>query len=265
MRNHTGIGYASATDIGLRREVNEDHLLLDAPPDARHHCGSVGVLFAVADGMGGHACGELASRMACQGMEGALHHLEARPEIYRRHLQERFFDVDARLKARGAADPACAHMGTTLAVLAMGSGFAVAAHVGDSRIYRRRGDRLMLLTTDHTFVQEMIAEGELTPEAAATHPLRHMLTRALGTIEPLDAVDTLTADIAPGDRFLLSSDGLHDALSFEEIERILGEGDGLDALVDRMVALALARGGRDNISVIVVDIPAHGKATGFCA
>lgn len=252
--NRQLLDFALATDTGLRRETNEDRLLIDRPPRVGTLLDDTGVLFAVADGMGGHACGEVASQVVCQTLQGALHQVEARPEDYRRRLEERFRTADARLKSQGAADPECAHMGTTLSVLAVGAGFAVIAHVGDSRIYRWRGGRLRLLTTDHTFVQEMIAEGELAPEAAARHPLRNVLTRVLGTFEPLEAVDTLTVDLAPDDRFLLSSDGLHDALSTGELAALLAVKEGPRAVVDRLLALALARGGRDNISMIAVDV-----------
>ncbi|MFZ7127822.1 MAG: PP2C family protein-serine/threonine phosphatase [Desulfobacterales bacterium] len=248
------IRYAAESDTGFKRENNEDAFRIEKSTCGNDSPGNGGILFAVADGMGGHACGEIASEMACKGVEGILNECDERPEVFQRRLIERFHTIDDRIRAHSMLVPSCAHMGTTLSTIAIFGATAVIAHVGDTRIYHLRGGSLTLLTTDHTFVQEMLDEGELTPEEAASHPFRNMLTGVIGTEEPLEQVDTRRFDLAPGDRFLLCSDGLHDAVSFGEVEEILRENTDPDDAVRRLISLALDRGGKDNITVIVVHI-----------
>lgn len=255
MKDNQGIRYAVASDIGLKREKNEDAYIVEECDHDGCQTGCGRMLFVVADGMGGHSCGEVASTIACREMAGALDDLKHRPETCSRQLEAQFYLIDKRIRAHASVDPTCTHMGTTLSALAVNKSLAVIAHVGDSRIYRLRGDRLTLLTTDHTFVREMIDEGELSLEKAATHPFRNMLTLAIGTQEPLERVDTRTMNLAPGDRFLLCSDGLHDGVTFEEIKGILGRGADPTEAVRRLLSLALDRGGRDNITIIVVWLP----------
>jgi protein phosphatase len=248
--------YFAVSHIGLRRARNEDsYAVYDSRasrPAADHH----GVLFVVADGIGGHACGDRASRMACQGLAAIFNDSPDgfEPEHYAQRLNDLIFAADLRIREQMLTDPNCGNMGTTLSALLIADHFAVAAHVGDSRIYRLREDQLVQLTTDHSFVQEMIAEGELAPDAAATHPLRGVLTRAVGTQEPLEEVDIRILDAAPGDRFMLCSDGLHDMVSADEIARALRREIDPKATAERLLDAALRNGGRDNITIIAIHL-----------
>jgi serine/threonine protein phosphatase PrpC len=238
------IRYFAVSHIGLRRSRNEDsYAILDfgafKPPADRR-----GVLFVLADGMGGHACGDLASKMACQGLTTIFDNSTAdfEPKLYAQRLEDLIFSVDSRLRQHAVTHPDCTDMGTTLSALLISGNFAITAHVGDSRIYRLRGDRLTQLTTDHSFVQEMIDEGELTPEAAIIHPLRSVLIR--------------TEDAALGDRFILCSDGLHDMVSFEEIAAMLKDGIDPQQSAEQLLNAALRNGGRDNVSIISIHLSA---------
>lgn len=149
------------------------------------------ILFVVADGIGGHSCGDLASQMVCSGFSSFFSTASKKnaPKEWSRRMADHIHSIDSSVRARADGDPACADMGTTLSSLLIADGFGVIAHVGDSRIYRVRGNRLRQLTTDHTFVQEMIEEGELTKESAVNHPLRNVLTKAVGTQEPLENIE----------------------------------------------------------------------------
>jgi protein phosphatase len=194
--------------------------------------------------------------MACQGLAAVFDEGPAgsEPDHYARRLNDLIFSVDLRIRERALADSSCLDMGTTLSALLIAGNFAVTAHVGDSRIYRLREDRLVQLTTDHNFVQEMIAEGDLAPEAAATHPLRGMLTRAVGTQAPLEEVESRILDAAPGDRFLLCSDGLHAMVSSDEIAATLISGIDPKQAAEGLLDAALRNGGRDNITVITIHL-----------
>lgn len=246
------IQFAAITHVGLKRPHNEDSLMVEQADKSNPIPKSRGMFFAIADGMGGHSCGEIASQMACQGLCDALNSVDHKAGAYRRRLENRFFVIDDRIRAHAIQDPTCAHMGTTLTALAINSDFVVTAHVGDSRIYRLRNGRLSLLTTDHTFVQEMIDEGELTPERASSHPFRNMLTHVMGTEESLEKVDTSILKPKAGDQFLISSDGLHNLVKMNEIETTLLETANPKMASRQLLANALERGGSDNVTIIAV-------------
>ena len=248
--------HSAVSEVGLKRRRNEDAFGIYDSAAAGESPGTEGVLFVVADGIGGHACGDLASRMACDGLRVFFDEAGKAdsPRACAQRLAQVIRGVDAQVRERAAGDPACADMGSTLSALLVADGFGVLAHVGDSRIYRMRAGRLMRLSTDHTFVQEMIAEGELSPEAVENHPFRNVLTRAVGTPEPLEEIETEVFVVKPGDRFLLATDGLNDMVADAEIGRILGDtGVGPEPTARILVDAALENGGRDNITVIVVD------------
>jgi serine/threonine protein phosphatase PrpC len=250
------IRYFAVSDIGLRRKRNDDaYTIYDTAATITVHNGR-GVLFAVADGLGGHACGHLASQLVCHELKAFFgdSFSACSPDQVARRLAELVERIDLRIKEKAVADPACEDMATTLSALAITENWAVTGHVGDSRIYRLRKDRLEQLTSDHTFVQEMIDEGELTPESVANHPLRNVLTRALGTQEPLEKVDTGTVEVAPGDHFLLCSDGLHNMMSSKTITAILKSQTDAKKSAQKLLQKALQNGGRDNVTVIVVHI-----------
>ena len=143
-------------------------------------------------------------------------------------------------------------MGTTLTTIAIVGNVAVIAHVGDCRIYQLRDWHLKLLTTDHSLVQEMVDEGKMDASAAAIHPYRNNLTRVIGTDDPLELVDTSTLNIIPGDRLLLSTDGLHDVVPFKEIRDTLAAAENPERATEKLLSMALKRGGRDNVTIITV-------------
>lgn len=232
--------WATRTDPGKVRDHNEDSVWPETDGSTEE-----AVIVAVADGMGGHAGGEVASSVALDtamsvGGEPAMRIQAANVAV-----------VDAA-KAR----PRLAGMGTTLTlgILDPDGDFDL-GHVGDSRAYLWRSDELRQVSKDHSYVADLIEAGELDPEQAASHPYRSVITRAVG-LDPTVEVDSYGVVLEVGDRILLCSDGLTDMLDDEDIAAILGDvedpGEAADALVDA----ANEAGGVDNISVVVVDVGA---------
>jgi PPM family protein phosphatase len=256
MKAIKAVQYFGFTDVGLKRKKNEDSYIIcgvavgDASENKKLR------LFAVADGIGGHSCGDQASAMACRELKRFLSKLFSGTDAqsYVKQLDDRIHDIDSFIRSVGSKDPECEHMGTTLSALLMVEDFGVMAHVGDSRIYRLRNGHLKQLTSDHTFVQEMIDEGELSAEAAATHPLRNVLTRAVGTQVLLEQVETRVLELALGDRFLISTDGLHKMISTDEIAETLINMENPKQAAEKLLQLALANGGEDNITGIIIHI-----------
>ncbi len=226
----------SRTDIGRARERNEDSMLVKEP------------LFAVANGMGGHRGGDVASAMT----RDALEDLDLPAEGSMAALVEKIKDTNRAVLDRGAAEGALRGMGTTLTAVLTDGDKAHVAHVGDSRAYLFRGGVLQRLTEDHTLVQRMVREGRLTADQAERHPQRSVLTRALGVDDDLP-VDELTLDVHSGDRILICSDGLTGMLDEERIREVLESEPDPQAASDRLVEEANGAGGDDNITVIVID------------
>ncbi len=247
--------YYALSDIGLQRKRNEDDYVAYAIHNNAIHNNGRGMLFAVADGIGGHSCGDRASRLACDLLKTYFSgHSGSPPRNHLRQIEELVRSIDRQIKQEAIEDPECEHMGTTLSAIVFSGDFAVLAHVGDSRIYRFRNGRLNQLTSDNTFVQEMIEEGELSPDEAVYHPLRNMLTRALGTQEPLEEIEIDRLNIAHGDCFLLSSDGLHGLVSVNTIEDILKRQLPPEQTAQELLQTALENGGKDNITIIVIHV-----------
>lgn len=224
------------TDTGLVRKQNEDAAWFDQQKG----------IFAVADGMGGHLAGEVASRMAIEAVQKMAQEEDA-PSIAA--LKKTVEDVHAAIFAHAQANPACAGMGTTLSMLWCAQGHVYIAHVGDSRIYRLRGGELDQITQDHSLVEELVRAGLITREQARTHSRRNIITRALGT-QGENTPDLLVTDLCDGDLFLLCTDGLNSMISDEMIKetlRSLPIGQAADALI----ASALEAGGRDNVTLIL--------------
>jgi PPM family protein phosphatase len=241
----------AATDIGRKRKINEDSSLVDA---------GLG-LYAVADGMGGHAAGEVASQRAVEVVQA---HLAERAETLRafaadptpdrgaaaeRVVAEALQAACADIHRKAAADARLRGMGTTFVCLVVAGRHGVVAHVGDSRLYLFRRDHVHVLTDDHTLIAEQIKAGELRPEDAGKSPFKGVLTRALGAHESVQ-VDTLVFEILPADAFLLCSDGLHGYFSDEELSGRLATAPSA-SLAEDLVSQANERGGRDNITAIV--------------
>ena len=227
------------TDIGKKRKQNEDAAWFDEKRG----------VFAVADGMGGHLAGEVASQMAIDAVRKmAARHKKPSVDLLKKTVlgaHERIY-----LHAQGHAE--CAGMGTTLSMMWRGGGYMYIAHVGDSRIYRLRDGRMEQITQDHSLVGELVRAGILTPEEARTHPRRNIITRALGT-EGDNTPDLLAADIKPGDRFLLCTDGLTVTATDAEICRAVCVEKRVEDSLDHLIALAKAQGAPDNVTAVLIN------------
>jgi PPM family protein phosphatase len=236
----TRFEHGAATSVGHVRKVNEDSLLVNPP------------LFAVADGMGGHGAGDLASSLAIDAIKAAA---RLRP------LSE-----DGVLAALDGANRAIvtyegAHgMGTTITGLALvetpGGDRLMVFNVGDSRVYRLSAGDLEQVTTDHSEVQELVEAGVITRDEARVHPRRNIVTRALGTI-PASRADRWLLPAIAGDRYMACSDGLYSEVPDEAIAVLLASG-GPQGAAEALVAAAEAAGGHDNITVIVIDVVRFG-------
>lgn len=238
--------HASLTDRGSRRRRNEDALLV-APERG---------LFAVADGMGGHAAGDVASRLAVAALASALP-VPLPPSLDARslgaHLRTAVLAAHEAILAEGEAVAAQRGMGTTLTVFAPlpDRPAAVIAHIGDSRVYRLRGGVLEQLTRDHTWIQNQLDEGMLTPAQARSHPWSSVLLRVLGgggDAEP----DLFTVDTRPGDLLLLCTDGLSSVVDGTDLGVLLTQPLPLESLAAQLLEAALLRGAPDNVSVILL-------------
>jgi PPM family protein phosphatase len=208
-------------------------------------------LFAIADGMGGARAGEVAAGIAASALRDSR-----RAAVDEESLEAIVAEANRRVWERSVADPSTAGMGTTVTVALVDAPGeqVVFGHVGDSRAYRLRGDELEQITTDHSLVAELVESGVLTPEEAERHPQRSAITRAVGTESAIE-VDVFTVPAEPGDLVLLCSDGLTDMLSEEEIASALLEADrDPDAAAERLVAAANAKGGEDNITVVLFEL-----------
>lgn len=236
---------AACSDVGRVRDHNEDSFL-DLPSHG---------LFAVADGMGGHAAGEVASRLAIQTLQRRLGSPGAASADLpiEQQVAEAILQANAAILAESARDPGLAGMGTTItvAVTLDRPGELLLGHVGDSRAYRMSDGQLVQLTTDHTVVQRHVEDGSLSLDAARHHPLRHLLTRALGTQADVE-VDVFGATLGPDEILLLCSDGLTGMVDDEQLASMLADAGPLPDLARRLVSAANDGGGEDNITVVLV-------------
>ncbi|MBR4080985.1 MAG: Stp1/IreP family PP2C-type Ser/Thr phosphatase [Clostridia bacterium] len=221
------------THIGKVRATNQD-AVIDAYP-----------LVGVADGMGGHRGGEEAST----GARGVLTELLRDKEPSQLALRQAIGAANRRLFLRQQEEENLAGMGTTLTVLWISDEEVIVGHVGDSRAYRMRDGKLTQLTRDHSMVAEMVREGMLTPEAAACHPMRNVITRAVGTEEGVE-IDMMTEKRCAGDLWLVCSDGLYGMVDDDAMLAILRDNEP-DEAADKLIEAALEAGGRDNISLAI--------------
>lgn len=239
------ISAAGLTDKGLLRPHNEDALLL---------IDTHGV-FAVADGMGGHAAGEVASHLAVEAIEETLakrtEQLEVSiPEL----LLQAVEDANQRIARQMDEHPECRGMGTTVVIAVVHGGHFWVAHVGDSRAYLLRDNELRQLTTDHSLVNELVRLGMLSREQAARDPRRNVVTRALGS-GTVVVPDIQHEQLLAGDRILLCSDGLTTMLGDRTIRELLSQPDlSLDEICTRLVQAANDAGGEDNVTVVLVEL-----------
>ncbi len=244
------VDLGTATDVGLVRERNEDACL--ARP-LEPGSALPGIVLAVADGMGGHRAGEVASALSLQALLEALRPALAAPGAGRAAILERAVAAANRqVWALANATPDLEGMGTTLVCAVVDSdGEATIANVGDSRAYLVAGASARLLTVDHSLVGELLRAGRISAQEAHTHPYRQVLSRALG-VQPDVAVDTFGGVLlSPGDSLVLCSDGLSAYLEPAELASLVRASLGAQDTADRLVALALRRGGHDNATVVV--------------
>lgn len=233
------LSWAASTEVGRRREVNQDAVLADYP------------LFVVADGMGGHLGGEIASASTVERLRAVVATGPVSTKNIEKALSRAVKDIVAHPETTDEGT------GTTLTGVYLETQTDephwVTLNIGDSRVYLLRDGEIVQVTTDHSVVQELIAAGRLSPEEAENHPYGNVITRAVG---PSDSVkpDYLRLDVLDGDRFVICSDGLTKELTDFGIRHFLEANADPAAAVDAMMAAALENGGRDNISIVVLDV-----------
>ena len=210
-------------------------------------------LFAVADGMGGHAGGDVASSLAIARLERLDQPFES-TSAAERALRDAIADAAAELIDTVHVRPELAGMGTTVSALVMVDDYAVIAHIGDSRIYLYRDDALTQITTDHTFVQRLVDSGRITPEEARYHPRRSVLMRVLGDMDANPELDSFIMPTQDGDRWLLCSDGLSGVVDDPHTAKALGLGLAPGRTADILLKQALDGGAPDNVTVVLVDV-----------
>jgi protein phosphatase len=227
--------------------VNQDAYYID--PGGR--------FFIVADGMGGHAGGQEASRIATHSIQLYLDENWDSPEPSKTLLETAFLKANQAILQDQIAHPERSDMGTTAVVVIFRENEPWCAHIGDSRLYRLRGAKLEQITEDHTWVARAMKLGDLTPDQARIHPWRHILSKCLGR-EDLRQVDAQSLDVQPSDRLLLCSDGLTEELSDHLIASHLKSIRSCDKAALALVNAAKDKGGRDNITVVIVAIDSPG-------
>ena len=264
---------AGATHCGHVRKTNEDHYLIlrfgrsletiatnldNSLFSRKNQVTGYGML--VADGMGGMAGGEVASSVALQKLVDlvidtpdwilSLDQWEDVAKVLRR-LSDRFVEVDKAVRERARVDMTLQGMGTTLTVAATLGSDLILGHIGDSRVYLVRDDKLTQLTTDHTLAQALIQAGVMDPDDQSTRSIRHVLTAAVGSLDASTAPQVQRIHLNAGDVLLLCTDGLTDLVDEETIKTVLSEKKSSHRMCHDLVDLALAGGGRDNVTVVV--------------
>jgi len=219
-----------------------------------------GHLFVVADGMGGHAGGDVASAITVKEMAGADRSFDSADEAIAA-LKQALVSANARLTETVFDHGELTGMGTTVSAMVLVGSHVAIAHIGDSRIYRLRGSTLTQITSDHTFVQRLVDSGRITVEEAAVHPRRSVLMRVLGDVDATPEIDTLIEQTEPGDRWLICSDGLSSYVSEDKIVASFDADRDANDVAQRLVKESLDQGAPDNITVVVVDIDGSGDAS----
>lgn len=232
--------FAGSTDTGRQRDHNEDAFAIEP---------GLGIAL-LADGMGGHNAGEVASEMAIATTLAILSQTQGLSAQDR--LETAIQASHAGIREKAASSNRYQGMGTTLVAVVLDSDTLAVGHVGDSRLYRLRKGELELLTRDHSLLQEFIDKGLYTPEEARQKVARNILTQALG-LEEAVRIDIGEFPLQAGDRYLLCSDGLHEMVSDNEISALLGRAQPLPEVCNTLIELANAKGGKDNITVVIIE------------
>jgi serine/threonine protein phosphatase PrpC len=258
-----GLHLGHCSDPGRQRELNEDsYLILTAPVIASE----IDALLAVADGMGGHRAGDVASRTLIDMLEDLftssayqqyVAYNPQHPDYYVVVLKEVLEEINERLHRFSAGRPELEGMGTTATVALLARGYLFWGHAGDSRAYLLHDGSFQRLTHDHTWVAEQVEAGHMTPQEAAQHPRRNALTQSLGN-SFLVRVERGMQPVQPGDLLLLCSDGLSTVVSDVEVREILLAEPNPQRACERLVTAANQRGGPDNITVLVARLTSHG-------
>lgn len=244
------ISAAVLSDVGCQREINEDCGRY-VRPGANGEFAAKGVVAVVADGMGGHSAGEVASRLAVDVICRA--YFDEQSDVVK-SLERAVREANGAVYDESQRREQCAGMGTTCTALALRGGVAVSAQIGDSRLYLVRGGEIYLMTEDQTAVMELRKAGALSSEEARCHPDKNVILRALGTRPDIEiAMWETPLPVRLGDSFVICSDGLHDLVADSEMRNFVEAGDPLSAC-ESLIGLARARGGHDNITVAVVAV-----------
>lgn len=227
-----------ATDVGCVRTLNEDTYYM--PQEGEN-------FVAVADGMGGHNAGEVASSMAVRVLKEIL---STECVVSEDRLRYAFGRANREIYLESEKDQAKKGMGTTMTALWFSKDRVILGHVGDSRAYRMREGRILRASTDHSYVEELVKIGAITPEMARTHPRRNIITRSIGPWPRVEA-DVATFDLQKGDIWLLCSDGLTMYLDDNDIGKVLAGDQSLPDKVSTLIQMALDAGGEDNVTVLI--------------
>jgi protein phosphatase len=232
---------AAVSHVGRIRSNNQD-----SGYAGRH-------LFLVADGMGGHAGGDVASAIATHRIADADAEYDSAPDAAAA-LDGALIAANRQLAETVAEHSELTGMGTTVSAMLVQGGRVVISHIGDSRIYLLRSGELSQISTDHTFVQRLVDAGRITAEEAMVHPRRSVLMRVLGDVESSPEIDSMVLDTRAGDRWMLCSDGLSGVVSFDDLHELMSADAGAKQIADRLVKASLDGGAPDNVTVVVVDI-----------
>ena len=235
----------SMTDVGKIRQVNQDYIFTSENP-----VGKLPNLFIVADGMGGHNAGDFASRYTVETVVDAIKNSDETETIA--IIRGAIEETNRKLIEKANEDVRLSGMGTTIVLCTIDGDEACVANVGDSRLYLL-GDKITQITKDHSWVEEMVKKGELTESQARIHPQKNIITRALGIDEVVHA-DYFEIDVKPDDKILMCSDGLTNMVEDEDIEYIIRHSSSIEKAVENLVEKANENGGKDNITVILVQI-----------
>ncbi len=236
--------YGIRTDRGLKRQLNEDNCNVLVGYSGVPPC------FVIADGMGGHKCGDVASKQAVDSVCSHLLSVNWETEEISQLLNSIIADVNKELYQFSLLDESTQGMGTTLIITVFKNRKLYIGHVGDSRVYLIRGNSIQKMTCDHSFIEELVKNGTITKDEAINHPKRNVITRAVGYEHDLQ-VDTYEIDVLENDEILVCTDGLTNMLSEEEILDIITKAEEPQAACDTLIQNANNNGGEDNITVIV--------------
>ncbi|WP_242981220.1 Stp1/IreP family PP2C-type Ser/Thr phosphatase [Ruminiclostridium sufflavum] len=238
------LNYGIKTDRGLKRQLNEDNCSVLVGYTGIPPC------FVIADGMGGHKCGDVASKQAVDSVCSYLLKADWESDNIPELLKNIIADVNKELYQFSLLDESTQGMGTTLIITVHKNKKLYIGHVGDSRVYIIRGNTIQKVTSDHSFIEELVKNGTITKDEAINHPKRNVITRAVGYEHDL-LVDTYEVEVLENDGILVCTDGLTNMLSEKEILEIITKAENPQSACDSLIQNANNKGGEDNITVIV--------------